>query len=94
MTTSRKARTPGDAIRDLFLDRQGLTQAALAKTVGLARPTLNGCIMGKRRLTVKLAIRLSEISEMSAEEWMKLQTDVDLRAAREKLPSKMPLCKK
>ena len=51
-----------------------------ARNIGISKSHLNYLIRGDRRLTWKIARRLSELTDKSAHEWLVLQADQDLSA--------------
>lgn len=75
--------TPGEMLRREFLEPLGLQQAEAAQRLGISANRLNEVVLGKRRVTVDTAIRLSRFLETSPQFWMRLQADWDLhREAR------------
>lgn len=70
--------TPGEIIKEEFLDALEMTQGALAEKIGMSIQTVNLLINGKRAVTADTAIRLGEVFGNSPEMWMKIQADVDL----------------
>jgi len=61
-----------------FVVPLGLTQAELARRLGVSYPRLNEIVKGKRSVTPDTALRLSRVLGMSAEFWLGLQQDWDL----------------
>ena len=61
-----------------FVKPLELTQAELARRLGISYPRLNEIIKGKRSITPDTALRLSRVLEMSADFWLGLQQDWDL----------------
>lgn len=59
-----------------------MTQAALAKKMGVSVQTVNLLINGKRSVTAETAWRLARVFNTSPEFWMNLQMAVDLWRAR------------
>ena len=74
---------PGEMLLREFLEPLGLRQAEAAQRIGISANRLNEVVLGKRRVTVDTAIRLSRFLETSPQFWMRLQADWDLhREAR------------
>jgi len=61
-----------------FLKPLGITQTAFARQLGVSFPRLNEIINGKRGVTTDTALRLAQVTGMSAEFWLGLQQDWDL----------------
>ena len=61
-----------------FLKPLGITQSAFAVRLGVSFPRLNEVINGKRSVTADTALRLAQVTGMSADFWLGLQQDWDL----------------
>ncbi len=75
---SRRPITPGEVLREDFVEPLGLTQGRVAKALGVDRTTVNEIINGKRSITPEMALRLSHATRTTAEYWLRLQLAVDL----------------
>ncbi len=69
---------PGEMLFEEFVKPLRLTQAELARCLGVSYPRLNEIIKGKRSVTPDTALRLSRVLGMSADFWLGLQQDWDL----------------
>ena len=66
-----------------FLKPLGISQAALARRLGVSYPQLRGIIHARSIVTAEMALRLERVTGMTAEFWLGLQQDWDLwHAAR------------
>jgi addiction module HigA family antidote len=74
----RIATHPGQILLQEFLEPLGLTQAELARVLGIPLNRVNELVRGKRGVTPKTALLLAEYFKNSAEFWMNLQTAHDL----------------
>jgi addiction module HigA family antidote len=61
-----------------FVKPLEITQAELARRLGVSYPRLNEIIKGRRSVTPDTALRLSRVLGMSATFWLGLQQDWDL----------------
>lgn len=61
-----------------FLKPLGITQTAFAARLGVSFPRVNEIINGKRGVTPDTALRLAQVTGMSADFWLGLQQDWDL----------------
>jgi addiction module HigA family antidote len=77
--------TPGEMLKEEFLDEYGLLQNRLARAVGISPNRVAEIINNRRRITADTALRLSLYFGNSAEFWMNLQTHYDLKMARRNL---------
>ena len=72
---------PGYFLETRFLKPLGITQQALAATLGISRRRVNELIRGHRGITADTAVRLAMFFGNEASFWMQLQTDWDLHEA-------------
>lgn len=71
---------PGEYIREA-LDDLGLTQAALAKTLGVSAMRISHLVREERPITAEMALRLGQAFGQSPQYWLNLQADYDLKLA-------------
>ena len=71
--------TPGRILKEEFLEGFNLTQAALAERTGIPRSTVNEIIKGKRPISAETALALGIFFGTSAQFWLNLQTQFDIR---------------
>lgn len=76
-----EASHPGTLILD-EIEFRGISQVELATQLDVQKSFLNEIIKGKRALTADIAILLENILDISAEYWMKLQSQYELDLAR------------
>lgn len=81
----RLATHPGIILQEEFLDAAGLTQANLARAIGIPLNRVNEVVNGKRGITPESALLLSGYFRNSPEFWMNLQTAYDLTRARKNM---------
>ncbi len=79
---NRVSTHPGEVLNEEFLIPLGVSQAALARHIGVHPRKISEVIHGKRAVTSEMAWLLSQAFGTSAEFWMNLQTLHDLSAAR------------
>ncbi len=72
---------PGELIRD-ELDARSLSQAALAKQIGVSASFLNEVINCKRAVNTELALLLEAALGISAEMWLGLQSEYNMQVAK------------
>jgi addiction module HigA family antidote len=74
---------PGEILREEFLLPLGVSAHALAMALRVPAPRINDIVRERRAVTADTALRLARYLGTSAEFWMGLQTDFDLRLAAE-----------
>lgn len=72
---------PGEILREEFLVPLHLSANALAIALGVPAPRINDIARKRRGITADTALRLARYFGVSAEFWMGLQADYDLRLA-------------
>jgi addiction module HigA family antidote len=78
----RIATHPGEVLLEEYIKPLGLTQATLARELGISTNRLNELIKGKRGITADTALRLAGRFKTSPEFWMNLQSAYELTEAR------------
>jgi addiction module HigA family antidote len=80
---------PGEVLLEEFLMPMGLSQNALAVSIGVPPRRINEIVLGKRAITADTALRLAHYFGTSEQFWMALQASFDLEEARKKLGPKL-----
>lgn len=73
---------PGEILRLEFLEPLDITPYRLSKDLGVAQTRISEILSEKRSITADTALRLSKYFGNSAQFWMNLQTQYDLRQAQ------------
>ena len=76
---------PGEVLLQEFLVPMGISQNALARSIGVPPRRINEIVLGKRAITADTAVRLAHYFGTSERFWMALQASFDLEGARKKL---------
>lgn len=72
---------PGEYIREA-LEELGMTQAALAKAIGVSAMRISHLVREERPVTAEMALRLGRAFGQSPQYWLNLQTSYDLKVAQ------------
>src|SRR5215510_11266758 len=97
LTTKRKPVSVGEILIEEFMRPMGLTQAALAEAMGVARKHVNELCNGRRSVTAPTALILARVFGNSPEFWLNVQRRSDLWEAmnspreRERIKRARPL---
>jgi addiction module HigA family antidote len=73
---------PGEILLEEFMKPLGVSQNRLARDIDAPVSRIAGIVKGDRAITADSALRLARFFGTSAEMWMNLQADYDLRVAR------------
>ena len=79
--------TPGEILAEEFLAGFDLTQARVAKALGISPNRIAEIVHNRRRISADTALRLGLFFGTTPEFWLNLQTHYDLTMARRALPS-------
>jgi addiction module HigA family antidote len=74
--------TPGELLREEWLEPLGLTAYRLAKDIGVPTNRVGAILAGERAITADTALRLARYFGTDAESWINLQTQYDLAVER------------
>jgi addiction module HigA family antidote len=77
--------TPGDILREEFLEPMGVSQADLARATGLSTAAVSEIVNGKRAVTAEADLRLCRYFGLTEGYWLRLQVAHDLLAARRRI---------
>ena len=70
---------PGEILQQEFLEPLGITAYKLAKAIGVQQTRISLILKEERGITADTAIRFSKYFGTTAEFWMNLQREYDLR---------------
>jgi addiction module HigA family antidote len=73
---------PGDFIRAIYLEPNGISARQLSAKLGVAASTLNRVLQGQSGISPEMALRLSKALGRSPESWLAMQDNYDLWQAR------------
>jgi addiction module HigA family antidote len=74
---------PGEILREEFLRPLGITVSTLARELDVPPNRISQIVNGKRAFSADTALRLGKYFGMSPEIWLDLQSDYELRLARQ-----------
>jgi addiction module HigA family antidote len=74
---------PGEILREEFMRPLGITVSALAREIGVPPNRISQIVNGKRAFSADTALRLGKYFGMSPEIWLDLQSEYQLRLARQ-----------
>jgi len=77
--------TPGEILREEFLKPMGISAYHLAMETLVPPTRISQILRGKRRITAETALRFSRFFGNSAEFWLGIQDEFDLRQESRRL---------
>ena len=81
--------TPGELLKEEFLDPMGITQYRLAKEIGVPAGRIGQIVAGKRAITADTDLRLCKFFGLTDGYWLRAQAEYDTEIAREKLSGEL-----
>ena len=81
--------TPGEILREEFLVPMGISAYKLAKDTNMPATRISEILKGRRRITADTALRLSAYFHNSADFWLGIQDEYDLRKERKKIEKEL-----
>ena len=78
-----QASHPGEILLLEFLEPVNISQSELARAMKVPRMRISELVRGERSVSVDTALRLARVLNTTAEFWLNLQADYDLRLARQ-----------
>lgn len=80
---------PGEILLEEFLKPLNISAYRLSKETNMPATRISQIIKGKRRITADTALRLGKYFGTSADFWLGIQDEYDLRTERQKIQSEL-----
>ena len=81
--------TPGELLKDEFLEPMGISQYRLAKEIGVPAQRIGQIIAGKRSITADTDLRLCRFFGLSNGYWLRVQAAYDTELAEDALATEL-----
>lgn len=81
--------SPGELLKEEFLDPMGISQYRLAKEIGVPAGRIGQIVAGKRAITADTDLRLCKFFDLTDGYWLRAQAAYDTEIAREKLSAEL-----
>ncbi|WP_139652398.1 HigA family addiction module antitoxin [Raoultibacter phocaeensis] len=85
--------TPGELLREEFLDPMGISQYRLAKEIGVPAGRIGQIVSGKRSITADTDLRLCKFFGLSDGYWLRAQAAYDTEIASQKIADELAAIK-
>jgi addiction module HigA family antidote len=76
---------PGEILFEEFMNPLGISMNRLARDLDVPPARIHGIVHGDRAISADTALRLYRYFGVEAEFWMRLQSDFDLRIAKQSI---------
>lgn len=77
--------TPGELLKEEFLEPMGISQYRLAKETGIPAQRIGQIVLGRRSITADTDLRLCRFFGLSDGYWLRAQAAYDVEVARRKI---------
>ncbi len=84
-----EAVTPGELLKEEFLEPMGISQYRLAKEIGVPAQRIGQIIAGKRSITADTDLRLCRFFGLSNGYWLRAQAAYDTEIAEDALEDQL-----
>jgi addiction module HigA family antidote len=74
---------PGEILHEEFMKPHGLSQNRLARDIDVSPARIHDIVHGRSAITASIALRFAKYFDTSPKLWLDLQSDYDLRRARD-----------
>ncbi|MCL1478954.1 HigA family addiction module antitoxin (plasmid) [Marinobacter sp. M3C] len=81
--------TPGELLKEEFIEPMGISQYRLAKEIGVPAQRIGQIIAGKRSITADTDLRLCRFLGLSNGYWLRVQTAYDTEIAEDALEDQL-----
>lgn len=82
MATSLETISPGEILLEEFLKPNNISQEQLSRDIDVPKSRISAIVNAERGITADTALRLSAYFGTSAEFWLNLQAEYELRQVR------------
>ncbi|MEG0323451.1 MAG: HigA family addiction module antitoxin [Raoultibacter sp.] len=89
MNTRLDPITPGELLKEEFLDSMGISQYRLAKETGIPAQRIGQIVLGRRSITADTDLRLCRFFGLSDGYWLRAQAAYDTEIARPKIEAEL-----
>ena len=80
---------PGDVLREKLLDGLQLSQADLARALGISCPRLNMILKGRCQISAEVALRIERVFDISPHYWLRIRNEFELYVERQRISDEL-----
>lgn len=85
------APSPAKVLREKLLDGMQLTQAQLARAIGISRPRLNMILKERLPVSAEIALRIERVFGITPQYWMRIRNEWELSQTRNRIAGELHL---
>ena len=85
--------SPGEVLKAKLLDGMDMTQAQLARALGISTPRLNMILKGRCQLGAEIALRIERVFDISPQYWLRVRNEFELFEERQRMAAELEALK-
>ena len=76
---------PGQVLKEKLLEGMQLSQAELARAIGISSPRLNMMLKGRCQISAEIALRIERVFGISPQYWLRIRSEYELFEERQRM---------
>ena len=76
---------PGQVLKEKLVEGMHLTQAQLARAIGVSRPRINMIVRGRLPISPEIALRIERVFGISPQYWLRIRAEFELCEERQRI---------
>ena len=80
---------PGQVLREKLLEGLGLTQAEVARAIGVSRPRFNMMLKDRCQISADIALRIEKVFGIPPQFWFRVRAEFELYEGRQRLSNEL-----
>ena len=80
---------PGQVLREKLLEGLGLTQAQVARAIGVSRPRFNMMLKDRCQISADIALRIEKVFGIPPQFWFRIRAEFELHEARQQVSNQL-----
>ena len=81
--------SPGEVLKAKLLEGMNLTQAQLARALGISKPRLNMIFKGRCQVGAEIALRIEKAFDISPQYWLRIRNEHELFEERRRMSAEL-----
>lgn len=86
--------SPGQVLKEKLLDGMQLSQAQLARAIGISCPRLNMILKGRCQISAEIALRIERVFDISPQYWLRIRNEFELFGERQRMSDELDRLRK
>ena len=76
---------PGEVLREKLIESMRLSQAEVARALGISCPRLNMILKGRCQISAEIALRIERVFDISPQYWLRIRNEFELFEERRRM---------